>query len=151
MWEKTTTTQSNKNKSNQYQNIIQSQESHTPLEFFQSFLLGVAHRRLRSAVQSLRHHLPVHDGDVDKEQQDDQEVVHEAQQAEEGLGQEVQRRHQVGERAHQTQQDAHAEHPEEAAHGEEFPEGVAQQRGHVAEVFHQLQRKSYHLALPWHY
>ena len=94
--------------------------------------------RPRSAVEPLRHHLPVHDGDVDEEEQDDQEVVHEAQQAEQGLGQEVQRGHQVGEGAHQAQKDPEAKHPEQAAHGEELPEGVAQQGGHVAQSVHQL-------------
>lgn len=90
-----------------------------------------------STIESLRHHLSVHDGDVDQEEQDDQEVIHEAQQAEEGLWQEVERGHQVGEGAHQTQQDPDAEHPEQAAHGEELPKGVAQQGGYVSQAVHQ--------------
>lgn len=93
------------------------------------------------AVEPLRHHLPVHDGDVDEEEQDDEEVVHEAQQAKQRLRQDVQRRGQVGERAHQAKQDADAEHPEEAADREHLPEGMAEQGGYIPQPVHQLWRR----------
>lgn len=73
-------------------------------------------QRGRSPSQSLGHHLAVHDGDVYEEQQDHKQVVHEPQQAEERLGDKVQRGGQVRQRPHQAQQDAEAEHPEEPAH-----------------------------------
>lgn len=38
-------------------------------------------RAILSSGQSLRHHLTIHDGDVDEEEQDDKEIIHEAQQA----------------------------------------------------------------------
>lgn len=90
------------------------------------------------AVKPLRHHLPVHDGDVDEEEQDDKEVIHEAQQAKQRLRQDVQRRGQVGERADQAKQDADAEHPEEATDREHLPEGMAEQGGYVPQPVHQL-------------
>lgn len=93
---------------------------------------------LGSAVESLRHHLSVHDGDVDEQQQDDEEVIQEAEQAKQSLGQDVQRRRQVGDGSHQAEQDPDPEHPEEAAHREHLPEGVTEERGNVPESVHQL-------------
>lgn len=90
------------------------------------------------AVEPLRHHLPVHDGDVDEEEQDHEEVVHEAQQAKQRLRQDVQWRGQVGERTNQAKQDADAEHPEETPHGEHLPEGMAEQGRYVPQSVHQL-------------
>lgn len=92
-----------------------------------------------SAGQPLRHHLTVHDGDVDEEEEDDEEIIHEAQQPDHALRDEVQRRGQVRQRAHQTQQDPDAEHPEEAADGEHLSEGVPEQRGNVPQTVQQLQ------------
>lgn len=94
----------------------------------------------RSSGQALRHHLAVHDGDVDEEQQDDEEVIHEAQQPHHALWDEVQRRGQVGQSAQHTQQDPDAEHPEETSHGEHLSEGVPQQRRDVPQTVQQLQR-----------
>lgn len=91
-----------------------------------------------SAVESLRHHFSVHDGDVDEQQQDDEEIIQEAQQAEERLRQDVQRRRQVGDGANEAEQDPDPEHPEEAAHREHLPEGVTEERGNVSESVHQL-------------
>lgn len=89
-------------------------------------------------VESLRHHFSVHDGDVDEQQQDDEEIIQEAQQAEQSLGQDVQRRRQVGDGADEAEKDPDPEHPEEAAHREHLPEGVAEERGDVYEPVHQL-------------
>lgn len=97
-----------------------------------------AGRSLGLTVESLRHHLSVHDGDVDQQQQDHKEVVQEAQQAEQSLRQDVQRRRQVGDGSHEAQEDPDPEHPEESAHREHLPEGVAEQRGDVSESVHQL-------------
>lgn len=95
-----------------------------------------------SPGQSLRHHLTVHDGDVDEEEEDDEEIIHEAQQTDHALRDEVQRRGQVRQRAHQTQQDPDAEHPEEAADGEHLSEGVPEQRGNVPQTVQQLQESN---------
>lgn len=46
-----------------------------------------------STDQSLGHHLTIHDGDVNKEEQNDKEIVHEAQQADHTFRDEVQRGH----------------------------------------------------------
>lgn len=97
-----------------------------------------ARRRLGSTVESLRHHFSVHDGDVDEQQQDDEEVVQEAQQAEQSLRQDVERRRQVGDGANEAEKDPDPEHPEEAAHREHLPEGVTEERGNVSESVHQL-------------
>lgn len=99
---------------------------------------AAAGRRLRSAVESLRHHFSVHDGDVDEQQQDDEEIIQEAQQAEQSLGQDVERRRQVGDGANQAEKDPDPEHPEEAAHREHLPEGVTEERGNVSQSVHQL-------------
>ncbi len=105
-----------------------------------SLFSGWSGRGQRSSGQPLRHHLAVHDGDVDEEQQDDEEVVHEAQQPHHTLGDEVQRRGQVGQSAQHTQQDPDAEHPEETPDGEHLSEGVPQQRRDVPQTVQQLQR-----------
>ena len=68
------------------------------------------------AVQSLCDHLSVHDRDVHEEKQDHKEIVHESQEAEECLGDDVEWRGQVGERSHQAEKNSDPEHPEEAAH-----------------------------------
>lgn len=95
-------------------------------------------RRLGSTVESLRHHFSVHDGDVDEQQQDDEEVIQEAQQAEQSLRQDVERRRQVGDGANEAEKDPDPEHPEEAPHREHLPEGVTEERGNVSESVHQL-------------
>lgn len=110
--------------------------------FTQKPATGAARERDTSSGQPLRHHLTVHDGDVDEEEQDDEEVVHEAQQPHHALGDEVQRRGQVRQRAHQTQQDPDAEHPEEAADGEHLSERVPQQRRDVPQTVQQLQESN---------
>lgn len=78
------------------------------------------------SVQSLCHHFSVHDRDVNEEEDDDEEIVHEAQQTEKGLGHEVERRRQVGEGPDQAEEDPDPEHPEQPAHGEHLPEEVTQ-------------------------
>lgn len=88
------------------------------------------------AVQSLRDHLSVHDGDVHKEEQDYKEIIHESQEPEKRLGEDVERRGQVGERADQAEKDSNPEHPEEATHREHLPEGVTQQGGHISQPVH---------------
>lgn len=64
------------------------------------------------AVQSLRDHLPVHDRDIDEEEEDDEEVVHESEKAEKRLGEDVERRGQVGEGSNQTEENSDSKHPE---------------------------------------
>lgn len=95
---------------------------------------------LRLTVESLRHHFSVHDGDVDEQQQDHEKIVQEAQQAEQGLGQDVERRRQVGDGANEAEKDPDPEHPEEATHGKHLPEGMTEQRGNVSKSVHQLGR-----------
>lgn len=97
-----------------------------------------ARRRLGLTVESLRHHFSVHDGDVDEQQQDHEEIIQEAEQAKQSLGQDVERRRQVGDGAHEAEEDPDAEHPEEAAYREHLPEGVTEQSGNVPESVHQL-------------
>lgn len=88
------------------------------------------------AVQSLRDHLSVHDGDVHEEEQDYKEIVHETQKAEKGFREDVERRGQVGEGANQAEQDSNPEHPEETTHGKHLSEGVAEQGGHIPQPVH---------------
>lgn len=92
------------------------------------------------AVQSLRDHLAIHDGDVDEEQEDHEEVVHESQEAKKSLGDEVERRREVGDGADEAEKNPDPEHPEQAAHRKHLPEGVAEQGGHVSQPVHQLER-----------
>lgn len=87
--------------------------------------------RLGSSCQSLCHHLPIHNGNIDEEEENDKEVIHEAQQAEESLWDEVKRRGQVCECPHQAQQDTDAKHPEQTSDREHLPEGMAQECGDV--------------------
>ena len=93
------------------------------------------------AVQSLCDHLSVHDRDVHEEKQDHKEIVHESQEAEECLGDDVEWRGQVGERSHQAEKNSDPEHPEEAAHWEHLSEGVAEQGGHISQPVHKLRRE----------
>lgn len=88
------------------------------------------------AVQSLCNHLSVHDRDVHKEKQDYKEIVHESQETEEGLGEDIERRGQVRERADQAEKNPNSEHPEEATHGKHFSEGMTKQGGHVSQPVH---------------
>lgn len=55
------------------------------------------------AIQSLCDHLSVHNRDVHKEQQDYKEIVHESQETEERLGEDVEWRGQVGESTNQAE------------------------------------------------
>lgn len=96
----------------------------------------VSEPRPRLAVQSLRHHLSVHDGDVHEEKEDDKDIVHESQQAEQRLREDVERRGQVSERPDEAEKNSNPEHPEEAAHGEHLPEGMTQQGGHISQPVH---------------
>lgn len=93
------------------------------------------------AVQSLRDHLSVHDGDVHKEEQDDKEIVHEPQETEKGLWEDVERRHQVGECADEAEEDSDPEHPEEATNRKHLPKGMTQQGGHISQPVHKLGRQ----------
>lgn len=97
-----------------------------------------------SAGQPLCHHLTIHDGDVNEEEQNDKEIIHEAQQADHTFWDKVQWGRQVGQRSHQTQQNPNAKHPEETADGEHLSESVPKQRGHVSQAVHKLQPLNKH-------
>lgn len=88
------------------------------------------------AVQSLRDHLSVHDGDVHEEKQDYKEIVQETQKTEQGFREDVKWRGQVGEGTDQAEQDSNPEHPEETPDGEHLPEGVTEQGGHIPQPVH---------------
>ena len=81
--------------------------------------------------------------EVNGDQDQDEDVVHEAEDAEGRFGQDVQRWHQVGERGQQAQHDPQTEHVHETTDGEELVPQVAQQRGQLADVVHQLSNNNH--------
>ena len=93
------------------------------------------------AVQPLRNHLSVHDRDVHEEKQDYKEIIHESQEAEKRLGEDVERRGQVGESTNEAEENTNPEHPEEAAHGEHLPEGMTEQSGNISQPLHKLRKQ----------
>lgn len=90
------------------------------------------------SIQSLSDHLPVHDWDVHKQKEDDEEVVHESQKAKERFREDVERWGQVRDGTNKTEKNANPEHPEEPAHWKHLPEGVTKQGGNIAQPVHQL-------------
>lgn len=94
------------------------------------------HIKYLLAVQSLRDHFSVHDGDVHKQEEDHEEIVQETQEAEKRFGENVERGGQVGDGAYETEKNSNPEHPEETAHRKHLPEGVTKQGGYVAQSVH---------------
>lgn len=90
------------------------------------------------AVQSLCDHLSVHDRDVHKEEKDDKEIIHESQETEKCLGDDVERRGQVCDCANQAEKNSNPEHPEEATYREHLSKGMTEQGGHVSQPVHIL-------------
>ena len=77
---------------------------------------------------------PVDDGDVDGEEEDDDNGVKEAKEAENRLGDHVQRTDQVHDGGHHAEDDANAEHVHQPVEGEEVIGEMAQQGGQVVQV-----------------
>lgn len=93
------------------------------------------------AIQSLRNHLSVHDRYVHKKKQDYKEIVHESQETEKCLWEDVKGGGQIGDCTNQAEKYSNSEHPEESTHRKHLPKGMTKQGGHISQPVHKLRRQ----------